>query len=95
MASNIKHNLSRVKLIHNPNYQRSGIKSYVYLLRKYNFIPTLDGPYFVGNVVEQLGKPILASKFATHIGGKARVKVSTKIILSLCNKKLTRNSSMF
>lgn len=74
MSSSIKHNLSRVKLIHNPNYQRSGIKSYVYLLRKYNFIPTLDGPYFVGNVVEQLGKPILASKFATHIGGKARVK---------------------
>ncbi|KAI4720443.1 acid protease [Aureobasidium sp. EXF-10727] len=74
MASSMKHNLSRVKLIHNPNYQRSGIKSYVYLLRKYNFVPTLDGPYFIGNVVEQLGKPILASKFASHIGGKAHVK---------------------
>ena len=74
MASNIKHNLSRVKLIHNPNYQRSGLKSYVYLLRKYNFVPTLDGPYFISNIVEQLGKPILASKFASHIGGHARVK---------------------
>ena len=27
-------NLQRVKVIHNPNYKPSGIKSYVYLLRK-------------------------------------------------------------
>jgi hypothetical protein len=67
-------NLSRVKLIHNPKYRRSGIKSYVYLLRKYNFAPTLEGPYFIGSVVEQVGKPALISKFASHIGGHARVK---------------------
>jgi hypothetical protein len=74
MTSTMKHNLSRVKLIHNPKYQHSGLKSYVYLLRKYNFAPTLEGPYFMSNVVEQLGKPILSSKFASHIGGHAKVK---------------------
>jgi len=74
MSSTMKHNLHRVKLIHNPKYQHSGLKSYVYLLRKYNFAPTLEGPYFVSNIVEQLGKPSLMNKFATHIGGHARVK---------------------
>ena len=49
-------NLTKVKLIHNPKYKRSGPKSYVSLLRKYNFAPTRDGPYFVGNKMQHQGK---------------------------------------
>lgn len=30
----VAQNLSRVKLIHNPNYVRNGMKSYVSLLKK-------------------------------------------------------------
>ncbi|OCK73127.1 aspartic proteinase precursor [Lepidopterella palustris CBS 459.81] len=39
-------NLTRVKVIHNPNYKPSGIKSYLHLLKKYQFTTTLGGPYF-------------------------------------------------
>ena len=48
--------LTKVNLIHNPKYQRSGPKSYVSLLRKYDFAPTKDGPYFVGNKIQHQGK---------------------------------------
>ena len=37
--------LSRVALRGNPNYKASGIRSYVWLLRKYDIKPTRDGPY--------------------------------------------------
>lgn len=37
--------LSKVILRGNPNYKASGIKSYVWLLRKYGFKPTRPGPY--------------------------------------------------
>lgn len=46
----------RVNVYHNPHYKRSGIKSYVWLLRKYNFSPTLEGPYFCGPHVHTQGK---------------------------------------
>ncbi len=49
-------NLQRVNLIHNPKYQRSGPKSYVFLLHKYKFSPTQEGPYFVGNKAHHQGK---------------------------------------
>lgn len=39
------HGLHRIKLIPNKNYQKSGTKSYVLLLRKWGFQPTLPGPY--------------------------------------------------
>ena len=48
--------LSRVKLVHNPKYKRSGSKSYVYLLNKYGFNPTMEGPYHFGNKIHQQGK---------------------------------------
>ncbi|KAL1310706.1 hypothetical protein AAFC00_000964 [Neodothiora populina] len=70
----VSQKLTRVKLIHNPNYVRNGTKSYVSLLKKYNFAPTLNGPYFCQNVVHQTGKPVLMNKFATAVGGKAHVK---------------------
>ncbi len=37
--------LVRLPIKRNPNYRRSGLKSYVYLLNKYNIVPTLRGPY--------------------------------------------------
>jgi len=36
--------LQKVKLIPNTKYKPSGTKSYVHLLRKYNFNPTQEGP---------------------------------------------------
>lgn len=64
--------LTKVKLVGNPNYQRSGTKSYVYLLRKWGFNPTQEGPYVVGNRVQQQGKQFPHSQHP--IGGKARVR---------------------
>lgn len=40
----MKHSLSKIKLIHNPNYAASGIKSYVYLLRKCMFSGLVFAP---------------------------------------------------
>ena len=48
--------LTRVNVVPNPKYQRSGPKSYVSLLRKYKFHPTKDGPYFMGNRMHTRGK---------------------------------------
>ena len=48
--------LHRIKIIHNEKYQASGPKSYVSLLKKYRFAPTLDGPYVVGNFAHHQGK---------------------------------------
>lgn len=39
-----------------------------------NFVPTLDGPFFVSNVIHQAGKPALVKQLQTHLGGKAQVK---------------------
>jgi hypothetical protein len=39
------HGLQKIKLIPNKNYKKSGTKSYVLLLRKWGFQPTLPGPY--------------------------------------------------
>ncbi len=61
-------NLTKVKLIHNPKYQRSGPKSYVYLLKKYNISPTKEGPYFMNNIIHHQGK------HAPGVGGKAHVQ---------------------
>ncbi|KFY15088.1 hypothetical protein V492_02239 [Pseudogymnoascus sp. VKM F-4246] len=36
---------SKIKLVPNVDYKRSGLKSYVYLLQKWGFQPTLPGPY--------------------------------------------------
>ena len=62
--------LHRVKLVHNPKYKRSGPKSYVYLLNKYAFKPTMEGPYFMGGRMHQQGK------HGEHklIGGKAHMQ---------------------
>lgn len=48
--------LQRVNLVSNPKYKRSGPKSYVFLLNKYSFTPTLEGPYHRDSKVHQQGK---------------------------------------
>lgn len=62
--------LTKVELIHNPKYQRSGPRSYVYLLKKYNIGPTKEGPYFISNKVHQQGK----HGEGKIVGGKAHVR---------------------
>jgi hypothetical protein len=63
-------NLQRINLIHNEKYQRSGLKSYVFLLHKYKFSPTKDGPYFVSNIAHHQGKP----GGETAVGGKTTMQ---------------------
>lgn len=46
-------NLTRITRELNPKYQRSGPKSYVFLLNKYKFSPTKPGPYILGGKVQQ------------------------------------------
>jgi len=60
--------LSKIKLVPNKAYQRSGPKSYVYLLQKWGFEPTLEGPYFQQTKVTQTGKHGLFHRS----GGKAK-----------------------
>ncbi|KAI9743903.1 MAG: hypothetical protein M1818_002637 [Claussenomyces sp. TS43310] len=59
--------LQKVRLVPNKNYQKNGLKSYVYMLNKWGFEPTMPGPYFQMNKVSQSGHHGLLSK----IGGKA------------------------
>jgi len=63
--------LQKIKLVPNPNYKKSGPKSYVWLLQKYAFQPTKEGPYFVGNKVHQRGK------YGVHAlyGGRAHTQM--------------------
>ena len=68
-------NLQKIKVVHNKNYQRSGVKSYVSLLHKYKFTPTLDGPYTFINAAHHQGK----HGENKAIGGKTTMqKVLTK-----------------
>ena len=59
--------LHKINIIQNKKYKRSGPKSYVYLLQKWGFEPTMPGPYFQMNKVSQTGHHGLLNK----IGGKA------------------------
>jgi hypothetical protein len=61
--------LQKIRIVPNRNYRRSGIKSYVRLLNKWGFEPTMPGPYFQMNKVSQTGHHSLLSK----INGKAHV----------------------
>lgn len=60
--------LQRIKLVQNKKYKRSGPKSYVYLLNKWGFEPTMPGPYFQMNKTTETGKHGHFHKF----GGKAQ-----------------------
>lgn len=61
---------SRIRLIANPDYHKSGTKSYLHTMRKYRFNPTLGGPYFLGTILHQTGRPYTDKP----IGGKAHLR---------------------
>ncbi|KAJ5138488.1 uncharacterized protein N7515_003336, partial [Penicillium bovifimosum] len=61
---------TRIKLIANPRYQKSGTKSYLYAMRKYRFSPTKGGPYFLGTTMKQTGRPFTSKP----VGGQARLQ---------------------
>ncbi|OBT60987.1 hypothetical protein VE03_09651 [Pseudogymnoascus sp. 23342-1-I1] len=61
---------SKIKVIPNKDYQRSGPKSYVYLLQKWGFQPTLPGPYVHVDRVVRQG---LGFGFFKKIIGKNRI----------------------
>ncbi|KAI0546011.1 eukaryotic aspartyl protease [Xylaria curta] len=63
-----EHGLTKVRAIHNQNYKRNGTKSYVHLLRKYNFEPTKAGPYFRVSRPKQMG--LIPEKFRAALGGR-------------------------
>ncbi|KAJ5230856.1 hypothetical protein N7489_011564 [Penicillium chrysogenum] len=62
--------MTRIKLIANPHYQKSGTKSYLYAMRKYRFTPTKDGPYFLGTTMVQTGRQFTNKP----VGGRARLQ---------------------
>lgn len=60
----------KVTLSHNKSYKASGPKSYVFLLHKYKFHPTKEGPYVVVNRAHHQGK----HGEAKVIGGKTTMQ---------------------
>jgi hypothetical protein len=62
--------LQKIRIIPNRNYRRSGIKSYVWLLNKWGFEPTMPGPYFQTNKVSQTGRQSLLGR----IGGRTELQ---------------------
>ncbi|KAK6525916.1 hypothetical protein TWF281_010959 [Arthrobotrys megalospora] len=54
-----------VRVIKNEKYIHNGTKSYVHLMRKWRFNPTLESKYFQGKQLAQQGK------FAPGVGGRA------------------------
>lgn len=48
---------TKIEILPNPNYRKSGPKSYLHLMRKYRFNPTKPGPYFLGTTMQQMGRP--------------------------------------
>ena len=69
-----KSHLHRVKVIHNKKYKPSGPKSYVYLLHKYKFKPTTEGPYFVSQTPHTQGKHGPGHK----VGGRTHMQAVLK-----------------
>lgn len=61
---------TKINLIANSHYKKSGTKSYLYAMRKYRFSPTKDGPYSLGTTMVQSGRPFTRKP----IGGRARLQ---------------------
>ncbi|KAI1207122.1 acid protease [Annulohypoxylon truncatum] len=59
--------LTKVKIIHNKNYQRHGTKSYVHSLNRYRFDPTKPGPYLHVDKVRTHG--LLPQELKAALGG--------------------------
>ena len=62
--------MTRINLTANPNYQKSGTKSYLHAMRKYRFNPTKAGPYFLGTRMVQAGRQFTNKP----VGGRARLQ---------------------
>ncbi|OGM46889.1 aspartic endopeptidase (AP1) [Aspergillus bombycis] len=60
--------VSKIFLVENPNYSKSGTKSYVHLIRKYRLHPTKNGPFSIGRAIHQTGRPFTDKP----IGGRVR-----------------------
>lgn len=63
--------LQKIQRVHNKKYVRSGPKSYVYLLQKWGFEPTLPGPYFQMTKTSQNGHQGHLQKLKLRKSGKA------------------------
>ncbi|RAL04418.1 pepsin-like aspartic protease [Aspergillus ibericus CBS 121593] len=61
---------TKIKLIPNLNFKRSGTKSYVHMMRKYRFKPTKPGPYTLSSTLQQTGRPYTDKP----IGGRAHIR---------------------
>lgn len=69
--------LTKVRVIPNKNYRASGTKSYVYLLSKWGFEPSMPGPYY------QMDKPIQTGKQSLiHRMTHRHAKVQTHRVLA-------------
>jgi len=54
--------LQKIKIVTNKQYQKNGLKSYVYLLQKWGFQPTKPGPFVQLNKASETGHQGLLSK---------------------------------
>jgi len=63
--------LQKIRIVPNPHYKKSGPKSYVWLLQKYGFQPTKEGPYFVGKKIHQQGRHGVHALY----GGRAHMQM--------------------
>jgi len=68
--------IARVNIQRNPHYKHHGLKSYVYLLRKYNITPTQEGPYRAAP-----GKTLLVKQLADGTEGEVLV---VTLLTSVC-----------
>ncbi|TID22918.1 putative aspartic endopeptidase protein [Venturia nashicola] len=59
---------TRIPLIKNKHYKRSGIKSYVWLLQKYNITPSQPGPYYREEAAQAQG-----GYHALAVGGQSKL----------------------
>lgn len=60
--------LSKIRVVNNPNYKPQGIKSYVYLMNRFGFDSTKEGPYHHVHRVKQRG--LAHPDFKAALGGR-------------------------
>lgn len=61
---------TKIKLVANPHYHKSGPKSYVHLMRKYRFTPTKGGRFCLISSIHQTGRQYTN----LPIGGRAHIQ---------------------
>jgi hypothetical protein len=68
----------KISVVHNKNYRPSGTKSYVRLLRKYGFEPTLPGPYLQVNRAVQPDHAGMSALSSNVDGSATQTRVLAK-----------------